>query len=228
MKPDNQAASWASASNPSALSAGNLFAAGDLMLAACQRSVALQASLVDDMVRQSLAHSHELSSGKLRPDWPRAFYQESLMEPSLRYVTNLMALGRTTTSCLMSLGTAQLRGATEEVDSLSRGAHDDAVEAAQDAAAATTAALSHCLEAVGKIGEIAARAGAAAMANGMASFDQARDQQSSYMRDTSATDEEDAQEAALDSADAEEMTEPIVARGRHPRVARSVPRGRGH
>lgn len=223
MKPDSKASSWA---DTASLPGNNLFAAVDLMLAACQRSVVLQATLLDDMARQSLAHSRELSKGGTpSPDWPRALFQEGLMEPSLRYVTGMMALGRTTSSCLMSLGTAQLRGSDDEVASLSRGAHDDAVDAAQDAAAATASALSHCLEAIGKMGEMAARAGVAAVANGAAQLEQVREQQTAYVRDGALHDEE---EDALDRADAEEMTEPISPSGRHVRMARAAPRGRGH
>ena len=69
---------------------------------------------------------------------------------------------------MTSLVTAQMRGSQEEMHSLSQVAHDDAERAAVDAAAATGSAMSCCMNAVGKLGEIAAHNAASAAATATA------------------------------------------------------------
>jgi len=73
-----------------------------------------------------------------------------------------MSLSRNASTTMTSLLTAQMRGSEDEVHSLSQVAHDDAERAAVDAATATGSAMSCCMNAVGKLGEIAAHNASAA------------------------------------------------------------------
>jgi hypothetical protein len=78
----------------------------------------------------------------------------------------MMSLSRNASTTMTSLVTAQMRGSQEEMHGLSQVAQDDAERAAVDAATATGSAMSCCMNAVGKLGEIAAHAAATATAAG--------------------------------------------------------------
>jgi len=133
-------------------------AAGDILLAACQRSITLNAEFVEEVIRRTLDTTRGPSaSASLVPGMPHAWAQSTLVEPSLRYVIGLMSLGRTTTDTMVALMAAQMRGASGEVETLSRNAHDDAIKAVQAATSATGAVMSQCLGAAGHFTELGDR-----------------------------------------------------------------------
>jgi hypothetical protein len=91
-----------------------------------------------------------------------------VVEPMWRYMVGMMSLSRNASTTMTSLVTAQMRGSQEEMHALSQVAHDDAERAAVDAATATGSAMSCCMNAVGKLGEIAAHNAATAAATAAA------------------------------------------------------------
>jgi hypothetical protein len=82
----------------------------------------------------------------------------TLFEPTWHYMVGLMSLSRSTGNSLVTLMSSQMRGAQDEVDSLSREAHEEAVDAARTAASAAVAAMSSCAQAVSQLGERASQA----------------------------------------------------------------------
>ena len=135
-------------------------AAGDILLAACQRSIMLNAEFVEEVIRRTLGEARAptapaalmpgMPAMPVMPGLPPGWHQQALVEPGLRYVIGLMSLGRSTTDTLVALMTAQMRGASGEVETLSRNAHEDAIKAVQAATSATGAVMSQCLGAVGQ------------------------------------------------------------------------------
>jgi hypothetical protein len=81
-----------------------------------------------------------------------------MFEPTWHYMVGLMSLGRTTGDSLVTLMSSQMRGAQDEVDALSRDAHENAVQAAQTAASAAVAAMTCCAQAVSHLSERATQA----------------------------------------------------------------------
>lgn len=147
-------------------------AASDIMVAACQRSLALHAELLDQLVSRTLDQTRQAgAAGESKPglnamgNWMSADAMRTcVVEPMWRYMIGMMSLGRNASTTMTSLVTAQMRGSQEEMHSLSQVAHDDAERAAVDAATATGSAMSCCMNAVGKLGEIAAHNAASAAA----------------------------------------------------------------
>lgn len=131
-------------------------AAGDIVMAACQRSLALHAQWINESVSRALDPVHTPDGqgqtgfgAQQQGEWMRM----AVFEPTWHYLVGLMSLGRSTGDSMVSLLSSQMRGAHDEVDSLSRDAHEQAVDAAQDAASAAVAALSRCAQAVSQLGE---------------------------------------------------------------------------
>jgi hypothetical protein len=151
-------------------------AASDIMVATCQRSLALHAELLDQLVSRSLDHTRQggdASESKpglgVMGTWMAGDAMRScVVGPMWRYMIGMMSLGRNASTTMTSLVTAQMRGSQEELHSLSQVAHDDAERAAVDAAAATGSAMSCCMNAVGKLGEIAAHNASSAAATASA------------------------------------------------------------
>ena len=132
--------------------------AGDILLTACQRSITLNAEFVEEVIRRTLDNAREpTASPALMPAMPHAWAQAALVEPSLRYVIGMMSLGRTTTDTMVALMAAQLRGASGEVETLSRTAHDEAVKSIQAATSATGAVMSQCLGAASQFSSLGDR-----------------------------------------------------------------------
>ncbi len=135
-------------------------AAGDIVMAACQRSFALHAHWINESVNRTLEHAALHASGEAAAspaqhgEWMRA----TLFEPTWHYMVGLMSLGRSTGDSLVTLMSSQMRGAQDELESLSREAHEDAVDAARTAASAAVAAMSSCAQAVSQLGERATQA----------------------------------------------------------------------
>jgi hypothetical protein len=148
-------------------------AASDIMVATCQRSLALHAELLDQMVSRSLDHTRQAGESKAGLGGMRNWMSTDAMrtcvaEPMWRYMIGMMSLSRNASTTMTSLLTAQMRGSEDEVHSLSQVAHDDAERAAVDAATATGSAMSCCMNAVGKLGEIAAHNASSAAATAAA------------------------------------------------------------
>ena len=151
-------------------------AASDIMVAACQRSLALHAELLDQLVSRSLDHTRQAGDaseskpglGAMRNWMSTDAMRACVAEPMWRYMIGMMSLSRNASTTMTSLLTAQMRGSEDEVHSLSQVAHDDAERAAVDAATATGSAMSCCMNAVGKLGEIAAHNAASAAASASA------------------------------------------------------------
>ena len=147
-------------------------AASDIMVAACQRSLALHAELLDQLVSRTLDHTRQAGDasesrsglGGMRNWMSTDAMRTCVAEPMWRYMIGMMSLSRNASTTMTSLLTAQMRGSEDEVHSLSQVAHDDAERAAVDAATATGSAMSCCMNAVGKLGEIAAHNAASAAA----------------------------------------------------------------
>jgi HAMP domain-containing protein len=135
-------------------------AAGDIVMAACQRSIALHAHWINESVSRTLEHARPDAQGDAaasptqQGEWVRA----AMFEPTWHYMVGLMSLGRTTGDSLVTLMSSQMRGAQDEVDAISRDAHEDAVEAAQTAATAAVAAMTCCAQAVSHLSERATMA----------------------------------------------------------------------
>jgi hypothetical protein len=131
-------------------------AAADIMIAACQRSFALQAEMFDEVVNRGLDQSRNViadprSAGSaLQGAW---LQPAAAMEPVWRCGVGLMTVYQNAAAAMVTLMTAQLRGADEEIENLSRDAHREVERASATAAAAAGAAMSHGLAAVGRIGE---------------------------------------------------------------------------
>jgi len=131
-------------------------AAGDIVMAACQRSLALHAQWINESVSRALDPVHNpdgQGQSGFGPQQQGEWMRMAVFEPTWHYLVGLMSLGRSTGDSLVSLLSSQMRGAHDEVDSLSRDAHEQAVDAAQDAASAAVAALSRCAQAVSELGE---------------------------------------------------------------------------
>jgi hypothetical protein len=151
-------------------------AASDIMVAACQRSLALHAELLDQLVSRSLDHTRQSGEasesqpglGAMKQWMSADAMRTCVVEPMWRYMIGMMSLSRNASTTMTSLVSAQMRGSQEEMHSLSQVAHDDAERAAVDAAAATGSAMSCCMNAVGKLGEIAAHNAASAAATATA------------------------------------------------------------
>jgi len=151
-------------------------AASDIMVATCQRSLALHAELLDQMVSRSLDHTRQAGEageskaglGGMRNWMSTDAMRTCVAEPMWRYMIGMMSLSRNASTTMTSLLTAQMRGSEDEVHSLSQVAHDDAERAAVDAATATGSAMSCCMNAVGKLGEIAAHNASSAAATAAA------------------------------------------------------------
>ena len=135
-------------------------AAGDIVMAACQRSIALHAHWINESVSRTFEHTRptaqgdEQASPMQQGEWVRA----AMFEPTWHYMVGLMSLGRTTGDSLVTLMSSQMRGAQDEVDALSRDAHENAVQAAQTAASAAVAAMTCCAQAVSHLSERATQA----------------------------------------------------------------------
>ena len=157
-------------------SPGSTPGASEIMVAVCQRSLALHAELLDQLVSRSLDHTRQSGEASdLQPglgamkQWMSADAMRTCVaEPMWRYMVGMMSLSRNASTTMTSLVTAQMRGSQEEMHALSQVAHDDAERAAVDAATATGSAMSCCMNAVGKLGEIAAHNAASAAATAAA------------------------------------------------------------
>jgi hypothetical protein len=134
-------------------------AAADIVTAACQRSFALQAELLDQVVSRGLEQSRQAIADPRGAGTalPGAWLQSNPLEPVWRCGVGMMTVYQNAAASLVTLMTAQLRGADEELESLSRDAHDDVERASATAAAAAGTAMSHGLAAVGRIGEVGAQ-----------------------------------------------------------------------
>lgn len=104
-----------------------------LMMAAWQRSVALQAEWIEDSLRRARNHREMPALQRPVTDWS---------EPALRYLIGLMALTRNTQDQLVCLTSASLRGAQEDVARLTTEARQQASEASEEAGSATQSAWS--------------------------------------------------------------------------------------
>ena len=135
-------------------------AAGDIVMAACQRSIALHAHWINESVNRTLEHAALHASGEAvaSPAQHGEWMRTTLFEPTWHYMVGLMSLSRSTGNSLVTLMSSQMRGAQDEVDSLSREAHEEAVDAARTAASAAVAAMSSCAQAVSQLGERASQA----------------------------------------------------------------------
>jgi hypothetical protein len=112
-------------------------AAAQLMLAAWQRGIALQAEWFEDSLKR--ARNHRALPAVQRPmtDWT---------EPALRYLIGVLALGRSTQDQLVCLTSASLRGARQDIDRLSGEAREQASLASHEAGSATQSAWSCLLQ----------------------------------------------------------------------------------
>jgi hypothetical protein len=89
----------------------------DVALATAQRTFALHVELLDGLVGLAIARSRRAAcdpTGALRDMLlgPAGF------EPAWRWATGLAAIGQGAAASLVSLATAQARGATDELDGL--------------------------------------------------------------------------------------------------------------
>jgi len=108
-------------------------AAAQLMIAAWQRNVALQAEWIEDSLRRARDHREVPALQRPVTDWS---------EPALRYLIGLMALGRSTQDQLVCLTSASLRGAQGDLDRLTTEARQQASQASEEAGCATQSAWS--------------------------------------------------------------------------------------
>jgi hypothetical protein len=137
-------------------------AVADITLAACQRAFALNAAMMEQLLAQGVDRSQDAmtdSPGTSNP-WTSPLPQSAQVEQMLRYGAAMMAIGQTTSAAMANLITAQLRGADQEVEMISRAAHDDAAEAASSAAAAAGSVMSTGISAVSRLTDLAAQTGA--------------------------------------------------------------------
>lgn len=108
-------------------------ATAQLMMAAWQRSVALQAEWIEDSLRRARNHREMPALQRPMTDWS---------EPTLRYLIGLMALTRSTQDQLVCLTSASLRGAHDDVERLTTEARQQVSEASEEAGSATQSAWS--------------------------------------------------------------------------------------
>jgi hypothetical protein len=136
-------------------------AAADVMVAACQRSFTLQAELMDRMVEHVLEQSRRTVAdpGSALSILPSAWLQPTATEPLWRYAAGMMAVCQNATASLVTIATAQVRGADDEIDMLTRDAHEDLSRSAVTAAEAAGTTMNNGLAAFGRLGELAATAG---------------------------------------------------------------------
>jgi len=104
-----------------------------LMFAAWQRSVALQAEWIEDSLKRARNHREVPALQRPMTDWS---------EPALRYLIGMMALGRSTQDQLVCLTSASLRGAQGDVERLTTEARQQASQASAEAGSATQSAWS--------------------------------------------------------------------------------------
>lgn len=141
--------------------------ATDLMIAAWQRTLALQADWIDQTLHRGVDHSRLMLQPSVLAD-PRVlantlmlgpWQSAPLAEPTWRWLGSLWALNRDTAAAMMALAGAQLRGADDEVDRIARDAHDEVDRATTHAAAATAAAgnaMAYGLASAARLGRVAA------------------------------------------------------------------------
>jgi hypothetical protein len=148
-------------------------AAADILIAACQRSFALQAEMFDEVVNRSLEQSRQAiadpraAGAALQGAWMQP---NAVIEPVWRCGVGLMTVCQNAAAAMVTLVTAQLRGADEEIENLSRDAHHEVERTAATAAAAAGAAMSHGLAAAGRIGEHNMQQATEAMSQGLAAI----------------------------------------------------------
>jgi hypothetical protein len=112
-------------------------AATQLMLAAWQRSIALQAEWFEDSLKRARNHRDLPAMQRPMTDWT---------EPALRYFIGVMALGRSAQDQLVCLTSASLRGAQQDIERLSGEAREQASLASHEAGSATQSAWSCLLQ----------------------------------------------------------------------------------
>jgi hypothetical protein len=132
-------------------------AMADVSLAAAQRIFVLHVELVDGLVGLAVARSRRAATD------PAGTLRDTLMgpaavEPAWRYATGLMAVAQGAAASMVSLAAAQARGASGELDGLSRDARDAAARSAVAAASAANAAMTHGLSAFGQLAGSATQA----------------------------------------------------------------------
>jgi len=136
-------------------------AAAEIMLTACQRAFALHTTFADQMVNDGLEQSRQALADprSLGAALQGAVARPTIAEPLWRYTAGMMAVYQSAAASLITLLTAQMRGAGSEVESISRTAHDEAEHASASAAEAASTAMTHGIEAMSRLGGLAAQAG---------------------------------------------------------------------
>jgi hypothetical protein len=142
----------------------NLTAAlADITLTALQRTFALNASMMEQMLSQGIGQSEQAlersASGEQTNPWQQALAGPAAYEQLWRYSAGMMAISQAATASLANLAAAQMRGADQEVMTLSRDAHQEVAEAAANAASAAGAVMNNGLAAVSRMTDMATRAG---------------------------------------------------------------------
>jgi hypothetical protein len=138
-------------------------AVADITLAACQRTFALNAAMLEQMLAQGINQSQQAVNDprSTMTELQNPLAQPAVLEQMWRYSAAMMAICQSATASMANLITAQMRGADKEVESLSKEAHDEVSEAAASAAAAAGSVMSNGLAAVSRMTEIATQAGSA-------------------------------------------------------------------
>lgn len=112
-------------------------ATAQLMMAAWQRGIALQAEWFEDSLRRARNHRELPTTQRPLTDWT---------EPALRYLIGVMALGRSTQDQLVCLTSAGMRGARQDIERLTGEARHQASLASHEAGSATQSAWSCLLQ----------------------------------------------------------------------------------
>jgi hypothetical protein len=151
--------------NPFARSLPPMSAAmADIMIAATQRTFALNAAMLREVVSRGADSSQEAASSprEALSAWPATLSQPVTAEQMWRYGASMLTICQWATASVAQLLGAQGRGADDEIEAISRQVRDEVADATASAAAVAGSVMSDGLAAVTRIAETSAQAGAAA------------------------------------------------------------------
>jgi hypothetical protein len=139
-------------------------AMADIMIAAVQRTFALNAAMMREIVSRGGDSSHEAANAPRAAvaAWPGTLSQPVTVEQMWRYGASVLTICQWATASVAQLLGAQGRGAEDAVEAIARQVRDEVADATASAAAVAGSVMSDGLAAVTSIAETSAQAGTVA------------------------------------------------------------------
>jgi hypothetical protein len=139
-------------------------AMADIMIAATQRTFALNAAMLREVVSRGADASQEAADPPrdAMSAWPGTMSQPVTAEQVWRYGASMLTICQWATASVAQLLGAQGRGADDEVEAISRQVRDEVANATASAAAVAGSMMTDGLAAVTRAAETSAQAGTVA------------------------------------------------------------------